>query len=78
MTPGFKSFTCFFFFLPVGVVNDRMLSKRDAIPNEQEGARNLLQQMQEQINKLEAVSEDFKNVTKQWPFSTQSGEARKM
>ena len=55
-----------------------MLSERDAIPNEQEGARNLLQQMQEQINKLEAVSEDFKNVITHWPFSTQSGEARKM
>ena len=64
--------------MPVGVVNDKMLSERDAIRNEQEGARNLLQQMQEQINKLEAISEDFKNITKQWPFSTQSGETTKV
>ena len=71
-------FVCLFVFLSVGVVNDKMLSERDAIRNEQEGARNLLQQMQEQINKLEAISEDFKNITKQWSFSTQSGEARKM
>jgi len=55
-----------------------MLSERDAIRNEQEGTKNLLQQMQEQVNKLEAISEDFKNITKQWSFSTQSGEARKM
>ena len=71
-------FFLFVCFLPVGVVNDKMLSERDAIRNEQEGARNLLQQMQEQVNKLEAISEDFKIVTKQWTLSTHSGEKRKM
>ena len=52
--------------------NDKMSTERNVIRIEQEVARNLLHQMQEHINKLEAISQDFKSIAKRLSTSTQS------
>ena len=52
--------------------NDKMSTERNVIRIEQEVARNLLHQMQEHVNKLEAISQDFKSIAKRLSTSTQS------